>query len=124
MVLTWETEVLGEKHYTAWVVDGWMSTEQWCNGTDRGNRSTGTETFPNATLSTTNLTWTDLGSNTSLRGVRPTTDRLSHVTAIKVKINLNYKIFVFFNSSSFWGRTVRPVTISIFQYSALPQFFS
>ena len=24
MVLTGETEVLGEKHYTVWVVDGWM----------------------------------------------------------------------------------------------------
>ena len=31
-----KTEVLGEKHYTAWVVDGWMSVEQWWNGTDRG----------------------------------------------------------------------------------------
>jgi len=31
-----ETEVLGEKHYTAWVVDGWMSMEQWWNDTDRG----------------------------------------------------------------------------------------
>jgi hypothetical protein len=30
MVLTGETEVLGEKHYTAWVVDGWMSMEQYC----------------------------------------------------------------------------------------------
>ena len=37
MILTGETEVLGEKHYTAWVVDGWMSMEQWWNGTDWGN---------------------------------------------------------------------------------------
>jgi len=37
MILTGGTEVLGEKHYTAWVVDGWMSMEQWWNGTDRGN---------------------------------------------------------------------------------------
>jgi len=29
-------EVLGEKHYTAWVVDGWMSMGQWWNDTDRG----------------------------------------------------------------------------------------
>ena len=36
MVLTGETEVLGEKHYTVWVVDGWMSMEQWWNGTDGG----------------------------------------------------------------------------------------
>ena len=37
MILTGETEVLGEKHYTAWVVDGWMSMEEWWNDTDRGN---------------------------------------------------------------------------------------
>ena len=36
MVLTGETEVLGEKH-TVWVVDGWMGMEQWWNGTDKGN---------------------------------------------------------------------------------------
>ena len=30
-----ETEVLGEKHYTVWVVDEWMSMEQWWNDTDR-----------------------------------------------------------------------------------------
>jgi hypothetical protein len=31
-----ETEVLGGKHYTASVVDEWMSMEQWWNYTDRG----------------------------------------------------------------------------------------
>ena len=36
MILTGETEVPGEKHYIAWVVDGWMSMEQWWNDTDRG----------------------------------------------------------------------------------------
>jgi len=36
MILTVETEVLGEKHYTAWMIDGWMSVEQWWNDTDRG----------------------------------------------------------------------------------------
>ena len=30
-----KTEVLGEEHYTAWVVDEWMSMEQWWNDTDR-----------------------------------------------------------------------------------------
>jgi len=29
MLLTGETEVLGEKHYTVWVVDGWMSMEKY-----------------------------------------------------------------------------------------------
>jgi len=34
----WEgkTEVLGDKHYTAWVVDESMSMEQWWNDTDWG----------------------------------------------------------------------------------------
>ena len=36
-----KSEVLGEKHYTAWVVDGWKCMEQWWNDTDRGNWSTG-----------------------------------------------------------------------------------
>ena len=31
-----KTEVQGEKHYTRWVVDEWMSMEQWWNDTDRG----------------------------------------------------------------------------------------
>ena len=36
MVLTGETEVLGEKYYIAWVVVEWMGVELWWNGTDRG----------------------------------------------------------------------------------------
>ena len=35
-----KTEVLGEKHYRASVVDEWMSVEHWWNDTDRGNWST------------------------------------------------------------------------------------
>jgi hypothetical protein len=46
------------------------------------NRSTGGKTCPSATLSTTNPTWTDRGSNPCLRGERPATNRLSHGTAI------------------------------------------
>jgi hypothetical protein len=45
------------------------------------NRSTGGITCPSATLSTTNLTWTDPESNQGLRGERPATNRLSHGTA-------------------------------------------
>jgi hypothetical protein len=30
-----KTEVLGEKHYIVWVVDGWLSMEQWWKNTDR-----------------------------------------------------------------------------------------
>ena len=45
MILKGETEVLGEKHYTACVVDEWMSMEHWWNDTDRGNWSTGRKTL-------------------------------------------------------------------------------
>jgi hypothetical protein len=45
MILTGETEVLGEKHYTALVVDVWMSMQHWWNDTDRGNWSTGRKTL-------------------------------------------------------------------------------
>jgi hypothetical protein len=49
----------------------------------RENRSTREKTCPIATLSTTNPTWTDLGTNPGLRGMRPATDGLSHGTAIR-----------------------------------------
>jgi hypothetical protein len=74
MVLTGETEVLGEKHYTASVVDGWMSMEHWWNDTDRGNWSTWNKTCPSATLPTTNPTYNCLGLNLGLHGHRPTTN--------------------------------------------------
>ena len=51
------------------------STERWWNGIDRGNGSTGTETSVTATLSTANVTWTDLGLN----------------LGPKTKLNLHYK---------------------------------
>ena len=35
-------------------------------------------TITNATVSTKNLTWTDLGSNTGLLGEGPAIDRLRH----------------------------------------------
>jgi hypothetical protein len=35
MILTGKTEVLGEKHYTASMVDELMSMEHWWNDTDR-----------------------------------------------------------------------------------------
>jgi hypothetical protein len=39
------------------------------------------ENLPSATLSTTNPTWIDPGSNPGLHGERPATNRLSHGTA-------------------------------------------
>jgi hypothetical protein len=45
------------------------------------NRITRRKSCSSATLSTTNPTWTDPGSNPGLRGERPATNRLSHGTA-------------------------------------------
>jgi hypothetical protein len=45
------------------------------------NRSTRGKSCPSATLSTTNPTWADPGSNPSLRSERPAINRLSHGTA-------------------------------------------
>jgi hypothetical protein len=44
------------------------------------NRSTRGKICPSATLSTTNPTWTDPGSNPDLRGGMPATNRLGHDT--------------------------------------------
>jgi hypothetical protein len=52
------------------------------------NRSTPGKTCPSATLSTTNPTWTDPGSNLGLRGGRPATDGLSHGTALRSTVTL------------------------------------
>jgi hypothetical protein len=48
-------------------------------GEDRSARE---KTCPSATLSTTNPTWIYPGSNPSLRGESPATNRLSHDTVL------------------------------------------
>ena len=52
----------------------------------------GVGTFPSATLSTTNFTWAEPGSNSGLRGVSLATNRLSHGTKFN-KTKLTYLIF-------------------------------
>jgi hypothetical protein len=51
------------------------------------NRSTRGKICPSDTLSTTNPTWTDPGSNPDLRSGRPAANRLSHDTAQKGKLH-------------------------------------
>jgi hypothetical protein len=55
------------------------------------NRSTQGKTCPSATLSTTNPTWTEPGSNPGLHGERPATNRLSHGTALVCRFHLLLK---------------------------------
>jgi hypothetical protein len=44
----------------------------------RGKPKNSEKTYPSATLSTTNPTWIDLGTNPGLRVERPVTNDLSH----------------------------------------------
>jgi hypothetical protein len=48
------------------------------------------KTCASATLSTTNPTWTDPGSNPGVRGERPATNRLSHGTAYIISLKINF----------------------------------
>jgi hypothetical protein len=53
-------------------------------------RSTRGKPGPSATLSTTNPTWTDPGSNPGLRGGRPAANRLNHSTAVSVALVIQH----------------------------------
>jgi len=46
----------------------WMILEEWWNDTDRGKLKWLKENVANTALFTTNLAWTDVGSNPGLRG--------------------------------------------------------
>jgi hypothetical protein len=63
-----------------------MNMEQWWNDIFAGETEVLGENLPSATLSTTNPTWIDLGTNPGLRGERPATNRLSHGTALFLKL--------------------------------------
>jgi hypothetical protein len=52
--------------------------EPWWNDIDRENQINWRETCPIATLSTTDPTWTDLGTDVDLRSDRLATHLLSH----------------------------------------------
>jgi hypothetical protein len=54
------------------------------------NRRSRRKTCPNATLSTTNPTWTDPGSNPGFRVERPATNRLNHGTPWATLIRLQF----------------------------------
>jgi hypothetical protein len=56
----------------------------------RGNLSTRRKTCPSATLSTTNPTWPDPGSNPGHRSGKPATNRLSYGAALLIVPLLSY----------------------------------
>ena len=81
MILTGETEVLGEKHYTAWVVDGWMSMEQWWNDTDSGKPRYWERNLSRCFFVYHKSPTERPGFEFYLRYKRPSTNPLSHGTA-------------------------------------------
>jgi len=54
-------EELIEKHYTAWVVDEWMSTEQWWDNSEQGKWKYSVTKTVQCLNSTTNSTQNGLG---------------------------------------------------------------
>jgi hypothetical protein len=61
--------------------DRWWLWNSWWNEDWQGKPKYSQKTCPSATLSTTNPTWPDLGSNPVRRGGKPATNRLSFGTA-------------------------------------------
>jgi hypothetical protein len=57
----------------------WVWSSRW-NKNWQGKSKYSEKTWPSATLSTTNPTWPDLGSNPGSRGGKPATNRLSYGT--------------------------------------------
>jgi hypothetical protein len=60
----------------------WWLRRNWWNEDWQGKPKYSEKTYPNATLSTTNPTWLDPGSNPGRRGGKPVTNRLSYGAAL------------------------------------------
>jgi hypothetical protein len=59
----------------------WWLWSSWWNEDWQGKPKYSEKTCPSATLSTTNPSWPDLGSNSGRRSWKPATNRLSYGTA-------------------------------------------
>ena len=64
--------------------------DEWWNDSDRGKQEQlGKNAWASATFSSTNLTRTDLGSNSCLCSEKQTSNRLSHGMALTLMLNSN-----------------------------------
>jgi hypothetical protein len=74
----------------------WMWSSRWSDNW-QGKPKYSEKTCPSATLSTTNPTWPELGSNPGRRGGKPATNRLSYGTALALcymyKYNCRFHIW-------------------------------
>jgi hypothetical protein len=67
---------------------GWWLWSSWWNEDWQGKPKYSEKTCPTATLSTTNPTRPDLGSNPGRRGGKPATNRLSYGTALSYTLHV------------------------------------
>jgi hypothetical protein len=65
-----------------------------CGAADGMKIGRGNQTCPNATSSTTNPTWPDLGSNPGRRGGEPATNSLSYGTALRYPLTMEIFIYI------------------------------
>jgi hypothetical protein len=95
-----------------------MNMEQWWNDIFAGETEELGENLPSATLSTTNPTWIDPGTNPGLRGERPATNRLSHGTALQNTVNV-FKFLVPSLQNSEWSTGQFGAAGSVLQSNAV-----
>jgi hypothetical protein len=77
------------RHVSHWMAyctcPGWLWWwRNWWNEDWQGKPKYSEKTCPSATLSTTNPTWPDPGSNTGRRGGKPATNHLSYGAALSI----------------------------------------
>jgi hypothetical protein len=77
----------------------WTWSSRW-NGNWQGKPKYSEKTCPSATLTTTNPTWPDLGSNPSRRGGKPATNHLSSGTAYATAVTLLCSVSTRFESET------------------------
>jgi hypothetical protein len=83
-VLAGSTRLVG--HWLAYCTcPGWLWWwRNWWNEDWQGKPKYSEKTYPSATLSSTNPTWPDPGSNPGRRGGKPATNRFSYGAALKL----------------------------------------
>ena len=121
-----KTEVLAEKHYTAWVVDGWMIMEQWWNDSGRPKQKCWKRNLSryHSAYYTIRMDWP--GVEPSLCSQCLATNRLSHGTAHFQALSrrhtqlLIWKVAWRFNYGFWWYRLTQctvhsstPVCLSV-----------
>jgi hypothetical protein len=99
---------------------GWLWSNRW-NEDWQGKPKYSEKTCPSATLSTTNPTWPDPGSNPGRRGVKPSTNRLSYRAAESYKpISIRSSSYHYFSLNSQLDAPQEVSTTKFCMYSFSP----